>query len=83
MKQKDFIIIGLVVFLGAILSLGLSRLFVSSEKSIQQVEHVQAISAEFKLPDERYFNDKAFDPTQIIKIQDNNNSAPFAGDKKP
>lgn len=77
MKQKDYIIIGLIVFLGAILSFGISKLFISGENTIQKVEVVEPISAEFKLPDTKYFNKDAFDPTQVIKIQNNNNTAPF------
>lgn len=77
MKQKDFIIIGLIVLMGAILSLGVSKLLISGQNSIQKVEIVEPISADFPLPSKKYFNEDAFDPTQVIKIQDNNNSSPF------
>lgn len=81
MKQKDFLLIGLIVFFGAIFAIGLSKLFITGEKTIQTVEVVQPISAEFPAVDKKYFNADAFNPTLTIEIQDNENTAPF-NDKK-
>ena len=77
MKQKDYVIIVIFVFLGAILSLGVSKLLIGGPKALQQAEIVQPISADFPLPDKKYFNTNAIDPTKTIKIQDNNNVSPF------
>ena len=42
-----------------------------SQERKQEVEVVEQISSEFKEPDNRYFNDEAINPTQIIRINDN------------
>lgn len=79
MKQKDIALIIIVVAFSAILSYFISNaIFVSPKDRQQQVEVVAPITAEFPKPDERFFNDKAFDPTQTITIGENANSDPFA-----
>jgi len=79
MKQKDIALIVVIVFFSAIVSLLLSnKIFVSSKNRQQKVEVVQPISADFPKPDDRYFNDKAFDPTQPITIGQNANPQPFS-----
>lgn len=80
MKQKDIILIIVVVFVSGVFSLVLSNYLISSPKNRQeQVEVVEPITADFKIPakDDKYFNVQAIDPTQIIKIGDNNNNEPF------
>lgn len=80
MKQKDILLIVVVVFISGVFSLILSNfLFGSPAKRQEQVEVVEPISAEFNEPekDNKYFNSEALDPTQIIRIGDNNNSDPF------
>lgn len=81
MKQKDYLIIAIFVFMGAILSFGVGKLLIGGPKAVQQAEVVQPISADFPLPDKKYFNSDAIDPTRTIQIQDNNNVAPFDGVK--
>lgn len=79
MKQKDIALIIIVVFFSAIISYFLSgTLFAPPENRQQEVEVVQPITADFPKPDSRYFNDKAFDPTQQITIGQNANPDPFS-----
>ena len=78
MKQKDMILIIVVVFISAVFSLILSKVLFTSPKNRQEkVPNVQPITADFQQPDKKYFNSDAIDPTQIIKIGDNNNNQPF------
>lgn len=78
MKQKDIITLALVVIISGVVSLILTNIIFGSPKNNNvKVEVVEAISSEFKLPDARYFNDESIDPTQIIRIGDNNNQQPF------
>ena len=78
MKQKDIILIVVVVFVSGVISLIVSNLLFSSPKNRQEkVEVVEPITAYFKQPDKRYFNSQAIDPTQIIRIGDKTNDQPF------
>jgi hypothetical protein len=80
MKQKDIVLIIVVVFISGVVSLVLSNMLISSPKNRQEkVEVVEPISAEFDTPkkDDKYFNSQAIDPTQIIRIGDSNNQQPF------
>lgn len=80
MRRKDIGIIAAVVFFSAVLSVLLSRMvFAKAENRQQQVEVVQAISADFPEADQRYFNATAVDPTQPIQIGNSNNPDPFRG----
>lgn len=79
MKQKDLALIVVVVVFSVVVSVALSNLLIASPKNRQQsVEVVQAINDTFTTPDPHYFNNQAFDPTQLITIGDNNNTDPFA-----
>ncbi len=79
MKQKDIALIIIVVFFSAVISYLVSnKLFAPPENRQQEVEVVQPITADFPKPDSKYFNDKAFDPTQQITIGQNANSDPFS-----
>lgn len=79
MKQKDILLIVIVVAFSAVVSYFISNaIFVSPKDRQQQVEVIQPITADFPKPDERFFNKNAFDPTQTITIGENANSDPFA-----
>lgn len=79
MKQKDIVLIVIIVFLSAIISLFVSKAIFAPPKNRQQsVEVVQPITADFPKPDSRYFNSSAFDPTQLITIGQNANPDPFS-----
>jgi len=78
MKQKDIALIIVIVFVSGVLSFFVSNALFASPKDLQtEVEVVEPISAEFKTPDERYFNEKSINPTQPITIGDDQNEQPF------
>jgi type II secretory pathway pseudopilin PulG len=69
MKQKDILVIIAVAILGVIAALILSNFVIASPKSKQiEVEQVDAISAEFKNPNDKYFNGEAINPSQLIRV---------------
>ncbi len=78
MKQKDITLIVTVVIISVILSLVIGNLFITSPKNRQEkVEVVKPISADFKEPDKKYFNNNSIDPTQLITIGNDANNQPF------
>lgn len=78
MKQKDIILVIVAVFVGIVISVVLSKTFITAPKNRQQqVEVVDPISADFPALDTKYFNGKSVDPTQLIKIGNNANTKPF------
>lgn len=77
MKQKDIALIIIVIFITGIASFFLSGLLFKTSNLSEKVDTVEPISAEFKTPDSKYFNPDAINPTQLIRIGDNNNSQPF------
>lgn len=78
MKQKEITILLVVGFFSAIVALVISNMLISSPKNRQdKVEKVEKITAEFKLPDQKYFNTNSINPTQLIQIGDNPNPQPF------
>ncbi|HEX8226625.1 MAG TPA: hypothetical protein VF572_02030 [Candidatus Saccharimonadales bacterium] len=80
MKQKDIALIIVAIIVSGILSLVLGRVLFAAPKDRQQkVEVVDAISTDFAQPDNRYFNVQSINPTQLIQIGENTNTAPFNG----
>ena len=80
MKQKDLGLILVIVFMSAVLSLILSNLVINkSGKNRQEVEVVEPITAEFKQPSDKYFNERSINPTQLIRIGESENPTPFSG----
>ena len=78
MKQKDIALIVVLCILSGIVALILSQLVFSSKADKQQTaEVVDVITADFPDPPKKYFNADSVDPTQLIKITDNNNTNPF------
>lgn len=78
MKQKDIILIIVVVFVSGLASIMLTKLLINKSKNrSQKVEVVTPISSQFQEPDKRFFNDKSIDPTQNIIIGTNDNTDPF------
>lgn len=80
MKKKDIISICLLAFVSMIISLVLSSFLISSAKNRnQKVEVVDAITSEFKEPNQAYFNNNSVNPTLPIQIGDKqNNPQPFS-----
>lgn len=80
MKQKDIALIMVVVVVGGIFALVIGRLVFAPPKNRQQkVEDVDVISTAFPLPDSKYFNAQSINPTQLIRIGQTVNTAPFSG----
>lgn len=80
MKQKDIALVVIVIIISGALAFVLSNTFItSSSNRKQQVEVVDAITAEFPEADSRYFNENSVNPTQLIQIGDNTNPTPFNG----
>ncbi len=78
MKQKDIILIMVMVFIGAVLAFVVSNFFFSSKANRQQTgEIVDPISANFPAPPSKYFNPSAVNPAQPVQIGDSNNQNPF------
>jgi hypothetical protein len=78
MKQKDMLLILVIIFISAIMSLVVSKaIFTSPKNRQQQVEIVHPITSDFPQPDSHYFNSSAFDPTQPITTGQTANPNPF------
>lgn len=79
MKQKDIIVIIVVVAVSGTIAAVLSRFLIPAADKQQQAEVVQPITADFPAPDKRFFNPQSIDPTLSIQIGDNTNPDPFQG----
>lgn len=83
MKKKDITVIVGVVIVSCIFSLVLSNVALGPyKKQPIKVPVVQPISSNFPSPEtdndyKSFFNDQAVNPTQLIKIGDKSNAAPF------
>lgn len=78
MKQKDIVLIIVVVFISGVISLVVSNLIIAPPKNRQaKVEVVEKISSDFAKPDTKFFNGNSNDPTKLIQIGDNPNPTPF------
>jgi len=79
MKQKDIALIVAIAVVSGIFSLIIGHLVFAAPKNRQQkVEVVDAITTEFTSPDSKYFNSQSINPTQLIRISENLNNAPFS-----
>ncbi|HET7673129.1 MAG TPA: hypothetical protein VFK11_01290 [Candidatus Saccharimonadales bacterium] len=78
MKRKDILTIVIIAIFAAVFSVIISKIFFTSSKNRNlTAETVQSISPDFQEPDKEVFNDRAIDPTQLIKIGNTNNPQPF------
>lgn len=78
MQRKDVVLIVAVIIFAGIVSLLVSKVFLtSSEQKNLTAEVVQPITSEFQKPDEAVFNDQAINPTKLIQIGDSTNPQPF------
>lgn len=79
MKQKDILLLAMVVIISTVVALVVSNLLIGSpKKTEQQVETVQKITTDFPSPDKAYYNDQAINPTKDITIGNTNNPDPFS-----
>ena len=80
MKQKDIALIVVIAAVSGVISFFVSgKIFVTSSNREQKVEKVDAISADFKQPDSKYFNKDSINPAQTIQLGESNNQTPFKG----
>jgi hypothetical protein len=78
MKQKDIAILIAVAFFSAVVSLLLSNMFFATPKDrAQEVETIDAITADFPTPNKEYFNTESVNPSKLVEIGSNNNQNPF------
>jgi hypothetical protein len=78
MKQKDIALIAVIAIVSGIVSFLVSGwIFAKPADRQQKAEIVDIITSDFSLPDSKYFNAKAIDPTQLIQIGDTKNPNPF------
>lgn len=78
MKQKDLVLVVVVAVISIAVASIVSNVVIGHDGGRQQqAEVVDAISATFDQPNKSYFNGESIDPTQIIRIGDNSNQAPF------
>jgi hypothetical protein len=78
-KQKDIALILVVVFISGLLSFFISDWLIGDPESQQmEAEVIDMISADFTEPDIRHFNAQSINPTQLIRIGDEQgNQSPF------
>ena len=80
MKQKDIALIIIIVAISGVISFLASRwIFARPADRQQKAEVVDIITSDFPLPDSKYFNNNAIDPTQLIQIGNSNNPNFFGG----
>lgn len=78
MKQKDWALVLVTAFIGAIVSLFVSNLLFASPKNRHQTaEIVDPITASFPTPPSKYFNSMAINPTLPVQIGNGTNPNPF------
>jgi hypothetical protein len=80
MKQKDIALIILISAISAVVSFVASNILFSTPQNRQQkVAVVDKINTQFLTPDPQFFNSQSIDPTQLIEVQNSNNTNPFNG----
>ena len=80
MKQKDVAFIILISAVSAVISFTASHfLFATPQNRQQKVAVVDKITTQFTTPNPQFFNSQSIDPTQLIEVQNSNNSNPFNG----
>ncbi len=84
MKQKDIILIAIVVLFAGILSVIVSNFFFTTDENKSlSAEVVESIDSEFQNSEQkegleqRVFNNNAINPTKLIEIGNSNNKQPF------
>lgn len=77
MKQNDIAIIIIIVFISGVASYFISNTFISPPKHDLKSAKVEPITPEFNEPSDKYFNDKSVNPTQLIRINNNQNKSPL------
>lgn len=78
MKKKDIALVVAVGVVSLVFALLLSKFLIGNgSKSELSAEVVEPITATFTQPDTKYFNNSSIDPTELIRIGNNDNQTPF------
>ncbi|MBA3757872.1 hypothetical protein H0X09_03335 [Candidatus Saccharibacteria bacterium] len=83
MKQKEFLLIAVIVIVSAVISsIAANAIFNSSDQRKEKVAVVEPISSKFPPVQndsdyQAFFNPNAINPTQLIKIGTSQNTTPF------
>ena len=78
MKKNDIAIIVIVAIVAGVFSFVIANFIFSKDKTYKlDAPTVQAITADFQLPDKKYFNKESLDLTKDITVQINSNNQPF------
>jgi flagellar basal body-associated protein FliL len=78
MKQKDLVLILVMVFIGAVVAFVVSRwVFATPQNRQQTAEKVDVITPDFSEPPPKYFNADSVNPTKQIEIGNTSNPNPF------
>lgn len=77
MKSKDIGLIAIIAVFSAIISIIASNYLIPSGDKQQSVEVIGPISSDFQRPPDEYYNQDSINPTQEIKIGEDENSKPF------
>lgn len=83
MKQKDLILIIVIVTISSVISLVVSKTIFGGAKAVQSAEVVEPITSSFPAPNPKYFNESTYDPTVTIKIGNSESADPFSATSKP
>ncbi len=79
MKQKDVVLILVIVVISGIFSMLISNMLITPASELEaDVEVVGAIVSDFQNPSTKFFNEKSNNPTQIIRIGEGGNTDPFS-----
>ena len=77
MKSKDIAVIVAIAGFAAIFAFIISNMFLAAPENLKStVEVVEPIST-FTIPDDNYFGSDSVNPTQLIRISENQNQNPF------
>lgn len=77
MKEKDIALVIVIVAISGTLSFFISNSFISPPDKTEEAAVVAPIEPDFIEPEDKYFNEQAINPTQIIRIQGTDNPNPF------
>lgn len=78
MKQQDVAILIIIVFVTVVASFFMANKFITPSSQKLSSKKVTPITADFQLPDDKYFNEQSINPTVRIQIAPNTNDQPFA-----
>lgn len=79
MKKKDITLLAVVIIISAVLSFFIADYVIGDPESNPiEAEVVEVISTEFSAPNEKFFNQDSLNPTQLIRVGDEDgNTTPF------